>query len=80
MEAVALLILSGHHLGYLPVHFAKPYLDSGLLRQINPVSLQYDVTFHMVTRRAPRAGEIQRAFVDDLRAVHLNETSDGGLP
>ncbi|WP_201324984.1 LysR family transcriptional regulator, partial [Burkholderia sp. E168m23] len=26
MEAVALLILSGHHLGYLPQHFAAPYV------------------------------------------------------
>ncbi|WP_321842505.1 LysR family transcriptional regulator [Paraburkholderia bannensis] len=73
MEAVALLILSGHHLGYLPVHFAKPYVDGGLLRAVNPAALRYDVTFHMVTRRAPHAGDIQRAFIDDLRAVHLNE-------
>jgi hypothetical protein len=40
---------------------------------VNPASLRYDVTFHMVTRKGPRAGDIQRAFVEDLRAVHLNE-------
>lgn len=80
MEAVALLILSGHHLGYLPVHFAKPYVESGLLKQVNPTSLRYDVTFHMVTRKAPRAGDIQRAFVEDLRAVHLNGEGDAAVP
>ncbi|MFL9992580.1 LysR family transcriptional regulator [Paraburkholderia sediminicola] len=76
MEAVALLILSGHHLGYLPVHFAKPYVESGLLRAVNPGALKYDVTFHMVLRRTPRPNDILRAFVEDLRAVHLGASSD----
>jgi LysR family transcriptional regulator, transcriptional activator for bauABCD operon len=76
MEAVALLILSGHHLGYLPVHFAKPYVESGLLRAVNPDVLKYDVTFHMVLRRTPRPNDILRAFVEDLRAVHLDGFSD----
>ncbi|MBN3811607.1 LysR family transcriptional regulator [Paraburkholderia sp. Ac-20347] len=78
MEAVALLILSGHHLGYLPVHFAKPYVDGGLLRAVNPSALRYDVTFHMVTRRMTNTGDIQRAFIEDLRAVHLNEVEREG--
>ena len=36
MEAVAMLVLSGHHLGYLPGHFAAPYVKKGLLAAAEP--------------------------------------------
>lgn len=72
MEAVAMLVLSGYHLGYLPEHFAAPYVEKGILKPLNPNELNYDVTFHMVTRRqtAPR-NEILQAFLEDLRSEHL---------
>ncbi len=70
MEAVAVLILSGRHLGYLPTHFAQPYVQQGLLAAVNPAELYYEVPFHMVTRRRGR-GELVTAFIEDLRASHL---------
>ncbi|WP_042303895.1 LysR family transcriptional regulator [Paraburkholderia kururiensis] len=74
MEAVALLILSGHHLGYLPQHFAAPYVKQGLLAALNPAKLRYDVTFHMVTQQRSRRGPIVEAFLEDMRRAH------GGAP
>lgn len=71
MEALAMLILSGHHLGFLPQHFAMPYQKQGLMAALNPQLLQYEVTFHVVTRQRQQLGEIARAFLDDLAAVHL---------
>ncbi len=38
MEAVAMLVLSGRHLGYLPGHFAAPYEKEGLLAPLNPAT------------------------------------------
>ncbi|MET5021306.1 LysR family transcriptional regulator, partial [Burkholderia pseudomallei] len=35
MEAIALLILSGLDLGYLPRHFEAPYVEQGLLKALN---------------------------------------------
>jgi DNA-binding transcriptional LysR family regulator len=70
MEAVAVLVLSGHHLGYLPEHFAAPYVEQGLLAALNPLELQYEVTFHMVTRRHQERGEVLQAFMEDLRYEH----------
>jgi DNA-binding transcriptional LysR family regulator len=70
MEAVSLLILSGHHLGYLPEHFAAPYVDAGLLAALNPGALRYDVTFQMVTQPQGRRGAIVDAFVEDLKDAH----------
>ncbi|KVE34277.1 LysR family transcriptional regulator [Burkholderia sp. TSV86] len=75
MEAVALLILSGHHLGYLPQHFAAPYVKQGLLKALNPAVLRYDVTFHVVTQRHNRRDPIMQAFLEDLKDAHLGGDS-----
>lgn len=71
MEAVAMLILSGVHLGYLPVHFAAPYVERGLMAALNPGELKYDVGFHIVTRHRRHHDEILRALLEDIRASYL---------
>jgi LysR family transcriptional regulator, transcriptional activator for bauABCD operon len=76
MEAVAMLVLSGRHLGYLPEHFAAPYVKEGLLAPLNAKTMRYRVAFQMVTRvqRARRSREAKReiveAFVEDMTAAH----------
>ncbi|GBH27856.1 LysR family transcriptional regulator [Burkholderia vietnamiensis] len=70
MEAVALLILSGHPLGYLPQPFAAPYVAQGLLAPLNPEQLRYDVTFHMVVARDARGDPLVAAFLEDLERAH----------
>jgi DNA-binding transcriptional LysR family regulator len=71
MEAVTVLILSGQHLGYLPEHYAAPYVEAGLLFALNSNTLYYDVTFHMACKKRAHQDDITRAFVEDMRAVHL---------
>ena len=70
MEAVLLLVLSGCHLGYLPEHFAAPYVAQGLLAALNPQQLGYEVTFLMVTQKQTKRRPIVDAFVDDLKQAH----------
>lgn len=72
MEAVSLLILSGHHLGYLPEHFAAPYVAQGLLAALNPETLRYEVTFHIVTQHESHHSPIVAAFVEDLKHAHVS--------
>ena len=72
MEAVAMLVLSGHHLGYLPEHFAAPFVEQGLLAALNPALMRYRVTFHMVTRARRQRTEIVEAFLDDMKAAHAS--------
>ncbi|SFB24375.1 DNA-binding transcriptional regulator, LysR family [Collimonas sp. OK607] len=74
MEAVAVLILSGQHLGFLPQHFAAPLVQQGLLAALNPAQFSYEVTLHMVARRQSSRGEVLQAFQDDLVAVHREGT------
>lgn len=70
MEAIAMLVLSGRHLGFLPAHFAAPLVANGLLAALNPDRLHYQVRLHAVSRPAAEAGDIARAFLEDLHAVH----------
>ncbi|WP_027210190.1 LysR family transcriptional regulator [Burkholderia sp. WSM2232] len=70
MEAVAMLVLSGHHLGYLPEHFAAPFVEQGLLAALDPALMRYRVAFHMVTRARRQRTEIVEAFLDDMKAAH----------
>ena len=76
MEAVAMLVLSGRHLGYLPEHFAAPYVKDGVLAALNPQAMRYRVAFQMVTRAERVSGargakrEIVEAFLDDMAAAH----------
>ena len=80
MEAVAMLVLSGRHLGYLPEHFAAPYVDEGLLAPLNRKTMRYRVAFQMVTR-AERMSvargakrEIVDAFLEDMADAHAAMT------
>ncbi|HKT30355.1 LysR family transcriptional regulator [Dyella sp.] len=69
MEAAAVLILSGRHLGYLPEHVAAPYLAAGLLSPVSAKMMQYDVQFHVATRKRESLDDVVAAFLEDLLQV-----------
>ncbi|RWU17222.1 LysR family transcriptional regulator [Pseudomonas alkylphenolica] len=70
MEAVAHGVLAGTHLGYLPVHYARPWLDSGQMRALHPATLRYEVQHSMITHVGHPQSEAVRAFIDELLAEH----------
>jgi DNA-binding transcriptional LysR family regulator len=76
MEAAAILILSGRHLGYLPEHFAASYVKAGLLVAINPKHFYYDVKHQMASRKQAYLDDVGKAFVEDMRHVHLGQSHE----
>jgi len=80
MEAVAMLVLSGCHLGYLPEHYAAPYLKEDLLAALNPEQMRYRVAFHMVTRARQHRTDIVEAFIDDMKAAHPSRGLEDNQP
>ena len=58
MESLALLILSGTHLGHLPAHYANGWVTSGHMRCLLPKVMSYSSTFKL----AHLAGEQNRAM------------------
>ncbi len=72
-EAVALLILSGCYLGFLPDHYAQSFVDQGLMRTLGRGRFEYCCRFFSITRHSPQPTRLVRAFLHCLREVHKRE-------
>ena len=70
MEAIATLILSGRYVGYLPTHYAAPWVERRLMRSLLPTRLAYQSLFEVITRKGVERTPALDAFLDDLRAAH----------
>lgn len=62
-------ILSGQHVGYLPVHVAAPWVDRGHLRALRSDELGFRVSFSLTRHRGRQADAAEQAFVADLCRV-----------
>lgn len=69
-EAVATLVLSGCFVGFLPDHYAAPFVHAGRLRAVAPRTLKYDCVFSCVHRRTPGPARVAQAFREALLAAH----------
>ena len=69
-EAIVHLLLSGRYVGYLPDHYAKPFVEQGLIRAIGTDIFQYLCEFLAITRRSPRPSRAVQVFVECLVKAH----------
>lgn len=68
MEAQAMLILSGGYLGFLPEHYAAPWVAQGRLKALLREATAYTAPFDLVTRRGARETKVLATMVADLLA------------
>lgn len=66
VEAVAMLILTGHFIGFLPEHFARQYVDRGDLRAIGDASLTLTASFCLMIKKGRKINQIIRLFMQAL--------------
>ena len=70
LEAIAMLVLSGRFVGYLPDHAAAAWVAQNRIRPIRPAELGYTSRFEVASlHRSPQPAPLA-AFLDDLRAAH----------
>jgi DNA-binding transcriptional LysR family regulator len=69
-EGVAHLILSGAYLGFLPDHYAEPFIRSGRLRAVSAKVLNYRCRFSAICRRGNAPLRITEAFLKCLVSAH----------
>ncbi len=69
-ESIATLILSGNYLGFLPDHYAHPFVRNGQMRAIKPELFRYVCSFFCIVRRSPQPSRVTRAFQDCLLQAH----------
>ncbi|EON13791.1 LysR family transcriptional regulator [Pandoraea sp. SD6-2] len=68
MEAVAMLILSGRFIGYLPSHYAGLWVSQGTMRSICPERLTHHAEFQLITRKGREMPTPAQAFAETLRS------------
>lgn len=69
-EAIALLILSGEFLGFLPDHYAESFVRGGLMQAVAPSRFHYECRFVSLLRKSPQPSRATRAFARCLMAAH----------
>ncbi len=71
IEGVAFLILSGWHIGHLPVSYAERWVESGRMRSILPATYRLNTRIELVIRRGVQLSLVTETFADILRETTL---------
>lgn len=66
MEAIAIFVMSGRFLGYLPRSYAQRWVASGDLRYLRENETSFSSNFYIATRKDARESLILRTFIGDL--------------
>lgn len=69
-EALATLILSGRYIGFLPDHYAKSFVERGLMRRVCPDSYHFPSDHAAIVRLSPKPPRLTEEFLDCLREAH----------
>ncbi|NQY88398.1 MAG: LysR family transcriptional regulator [Colwellia sp.] len=70
MDAISILLLSGHYIGFLPNHIANIWIKRGLMRLLLPEKTVTNVEFHMIQRQGGRPQYAVETFIKDLLSCH----------
>lgn len=68
MEALAVFILSGHCIGFLPRHYADRWVQAGKMRLLLPEKTSFNTSFFLVTKKDARMSRVLREFAAGIRA------------
>ena len=69
-EAVAHLVMSGRYIGYLPDHYARSFVEAGLIKPVCSDIFQYQCQFSGIIRRSPAPSRLVNTFVDCIVHAH----------
>lgn len=72
VESVAMLILTGQFIGYLPEHYAARYIQQGDLRELSDEALRLKTPFCLMIKKGRKINQIIRLFMQAL-AIPENE-------
>ena len=77
MESVALFILAGRYIGYLPQHFAQQWVVRDEMRSLLEPTLGYQNPIYLATRKTERRSPILSAFLAEFHRAHRGAEAPG---
>lgn len=76
IEGLAMLVLSGEFIAFLPDHFARQWVEAGEMKPILPKQINHDAAFHLIQPKGDRLPNVAAAFIKDFAEEHrLSVTS-----
>lgn len=66
-EGVAFLILTGCYVGFLPVHYARQWVERGTMRPLLPDLYRHALEFQAVTKKGAQPNLVLERFMDVLQ-------------
>ena len=70
LEAIVHFLLSGCHVGYLPIDYAKNWEETGYLWRLSQEKFSYCATFSVAHMGKKTSNQMLSAFLEDLQAAH----------
>lgn len=70
MESVAVFVLSGRYIGFLPEHFARQWVAQDLMRPLLEQELGYHNPIYLTMRKTEQKKPIVTAFLNELYLAH----------
>ena len=67
-EGIATLIRSGAYIGFLPDHYAAPFVAAGQMRRIEHAEFEYYCAFAALYRKSPKPTRLVQRFLEALQA------------
>ncbi|MFK8399928.1 LysR family transcriptional regulator [Pseudomonas sp. BGr12] len=68
IEALAILILSGSYIGYLPVHYATQWVEKGDLVPLLPETFMRSYDYYLITSSSRPRRLVASVFIEELKA------------
>lgn len=69
IEGIAILVMTGSYLGFLPDHLASEWVQQGQLQELLPEVFSYHIRFCAITRADRKDNRLIRSFLRELAAV-----------
>ena len=74
---LAMLVLSGQYIGFIPAHMARHFEEADKMRRVLPEQIYYRTSFAAATRRAPEPNRVTRVFLEVLKKVYAGDVPAG---
>lgn len=71
-EGIAVLILSGSYIGYLPTHFADQWVKAGRMKPLLPNHFSFATKYSAIVRKSSYPSRLLQAFIEELHEVLKN--------